>query len=270
MSLAALQQEFMAQVFDEARPLPVGWSARMDAGLAIYRSAYRARLIGVLRDTFPKTAQWVGGDAFEQAAAHHLITHPPTGWTLDLAGANFAETLADLFAGDPDVPELAWLEWSMHLAFTAPDADPLDAAGFAAATDEFTDDDWAAMRVAFVPSLHCHSVSHDCAALWNALAVDEPPVSAPALPEPLGCLVWREGLAPVFKLTSAEELQCLTGLMQGASFGDICSRLADISSPDEASHRIGIMLGNWLSLGLIHSISLAQEPERVSIGSEAI
>lgn len=264
MSLAALQQEFMAQVFDEARPLALGWSARMDAGLSIYRSAYRARLIDALRDTFPKTAQWVGGDAFEKAAAHHLIQHPPTGWTLDLAGANFVETLAELFVNDSEVPELAWLEWSMHLAFTALDADPLDAAGFAVATQGFSEEDWTAMRVAFMPSLHCRKISHDCVALWSALADNAPPASVLALPATLGCLVWREAFTPVFKLASAEELHCLTALMQGASFGDICSWLANLSSPEEAAQHAGMMLGNWLSLGLIQAVCEARGPDLAS------
>ncbi|CAH0495246.1 DNA-binding domain-containing protein [Novosphingobium sp. CECT 9465] len=255
MSLAALQQEFMAQVFDETHPLPSGWNARMDAGLAIYRGAYRARLIDALRDTFPKTALWVGGDAFEQAAAHHLIQHPPAGWTLDLAGANFAETLVNLFAGDPEVPELAWLEWSMHLAFTAPDTDPIDAAGFAAATREFSEEDWAGMQVELVPSLHCRKVGHDCGALWTALAESAPPASSPTLPKPQGCLVWREGFTPVFRLTSGDELQCLTVLRDGASFDEMCNWLATQSSPEEGVQQAGMMLGNWLSLGLVQAVT---------------
>ncbi len=268
MSLFALQQKFMAQVFDEDRPLPFGWSARMDAGLAIYRSAYRARLTDALHETFPKTAQWVGADAFEQAAAHHLIQHPPAGWTLDLAGANFVETLEELFAKDPEVPELVWLELSMHLAFTAPDADPLDATGFATATQEFTEGDWAGMQVAFVPSFRCRSVGYDCAALWNALSEDRTPASLPALPEPMGCLVWRERYNPVFKLTNADELGCMAALMQGASFGEICSRMADRSSPEDAAQRAGTMLGNWLSLGLI--LTLRSPPAGKILGQSLI
>ncbi|WP_273773331.1 DNA-binding domain-containing protein, partial [Brucella intermedia] len=62
MSLAALQQEFMGQVLGEERPLPPHWDARMAEGLAIYRNAYRSRLIDALRDTFPKTVQWVGDE----------------------------------------------------------------------------------------------------------------------------------------------------------------------------------------------------------------
>ena len=106
-ALALRQQEFLACLLDDATPLPAGWDTRRVAGMAVYRNAYRTRLIDALRETFERTAQLVGEDAFRRAAAHHLITNPPTGWTIDLTGERFAETCAELFAHDPDVAEVA-------------------------------------------------------------------------------------------------------------------------------------------------------------------
>ncbi|QUT07599.1 putative DNA-binding domain-containing protein [Sphingobium phenoxybenzoativorans] len=255
MSLAALQQEFMGHVLDEERPLPRHWDARMGEGLAIYRNAYRTRLIDALRETSPKTALWVGDEAFAQAAAHRLILHPPQGWTLDLIGEGFVETLEELFAADPDVADLAWLEWAMHLAFTAPDCPPMDAAGFAEATSDFGEEDWATMRLAFMPSLHVRAVSRDCGALWRALEREEPPANAPLPESPMHCIVWREGLEPVFAQVPARDGNHLAAMRAGSSFGEICAALAEELPADQAAAEAGAMLGDWIGRGIVQGVS---------------
>lgn len=259
MNLAALQQEFMRHVLAEDRPLPGGWDARMGAGLAIYRSAYRARLVDALAETFPRTRQWLGEALFDTAAAHHLILHPPASWTLDMAGDRFAETLVELFANDTEVPDLAWLEWAMHLAFASCDCEPLDPAGFAAATAAFGEEDWDAMRIGFVPALYIRKVRSDCAALWQALGQalgrGEAPAAAPMLGEASYCLVWREGLAPVFALAPLQEGDILVSMCGGASFGEVCARLNGAMPPEEAATTAGGMLGQWLARGLIAGLT---------------
>ncbi|MFT7289295.1 MAG: hypothetical protein ACI87W_003425, partial [Halieaceae bacterium] len=204
-TLAARQQEFMAHVLDDDRALPAEWTARHAAGMAIYRNAYRTQLVDALRSTYERTARWVGEDAFRQAAAHHVITHPPKSWTLDDAGEGFPDTLRELFTGDPDVAELAWLEWAMHRSFIAADASPMDAAGFGEAAASFHEEDWANMRLSFLPGTYQAPISHDIGKLWRALKQEEvktPDYSASA---PLHCVVWREGLKPVFLQVDAAE-----------------------------------------------------------------
>jgi len=255
MSLAAQQRHFMAQVLEEGHPLPPGWSERMGQGLNIYRNAYRSRHIEALRETFPKTAQWSGEESFVQAAAHHLITRPPCGWTLDLVGEGFVATLEGLFARDPDVADLAWLEWAMHLAYTARDDAGMDVAAFAEATASFGEDDWQGLRLAFSPSLHLRVTGTDCAALWQALARDDSPQVMPVLDAPHCCLVWREGFDPVFRMTPHGEGLCLAMMREGGTFGEVCELLARNRPPEDAANSAGAMLGQWLAAGLILSTS---------------
>jgi len=113
--LARRQQEFLAALLDEEAPLPAGWQVRHARGLAIYRNNYRGGLIDTLRDTYPRTEVLAGEAAFARAAAHHCITHPPSSWTLDQVGAGFSATCAELFRDDPDVAELAALEWAKSI-----------------------------------------------------------------------------------------------------------------------------------------------------------
>lgn len=245
------QNAFLACLLDDDVPLPTGWDARRAAGMAVYRNAYRARLIDVLRDTFERTARLVGDDAFNQAAAHHLITHPPRSWTIDLAGEGFADTCAELFANDPDVGEVAWLEWAMHRAFTAADAAPLNAAGFAAATANYSAEQWEELRLELVPGTALLPVRHDLVRLWDSLA---DPAIAPVpelLPEPQWVLLWREGEQPVFGLVSHEEGRALADLQHGATFGSICAAIESDDETADPATKAGAMLLNWLECGLL-------------------
>lgn len=252
--LLRAQEDFLARLLDDAAPLPSSWDARREAGMAIYRNAYRARLVDVLRDTFERTARLVGDDAFQQAAAHHLITHPPTHWTVDLAGKGFPETCAQLFANDPDVAEVAWLEWAMHRAFTAADGEPLTVAGFAAATAAFGAEEWNELRLDFVPGTAIRPVIHDLVRLWETLAGSPQGQSVEQLREPHCVLIWREGERPAFVLVPEMEGLALLELQRGGTFGDACATLTDGVDPSDAAATAGAMLLRWLELGVIHAV----------------
>ncbi|MCJ2185639.1 HvfC/BufC N-terminal domain-containing protein [Novosphingobium beihaiensis] len=260
MTLAQQQSRFIEGLMSNDASLPEGWQARERAGYEIYRNAYRARLIDALHETYPRTARLAGEEAFQAAAAHHLITHPPASWTLDDAGLGFAQTLETLFPADPDVAELAWIEWAMQDAFTARDTGPLDGAGLVTATASFGDRDWQDMRFAFVPGLAVRLVRHDCLTLWQwlgdsacgqeiAAARDLSP-----LPETEGCVVWREGLRSTFTMTSAAEAQALTAMADGAGYGAACDLLTSLLGEEQALQMAGEMLARWLANGWIERL----------------
>jgi len=254
MSLPQCQRAFMAQVLEEDSPLPSGWNAGMSAGLAIYRNAYRARLLGALGETFPRTQQWVGEENFARAAAHHLIQHPPGQWSLDHAGKGFPGTLAQVFASDPEVSELAALEWDMHMAFVATDFVALDRDGFALATAEFGEEDWAGLRLMPVPGLVIRPLRSAAIAIWSALAAGEGAPTDMLLERPTEVLVWRDGLTPVFRSAAPEEAACLRTLMCGGSFGAVCEFLAERRrDASSAAAEAGTMLQRWLEDGLLLS-----------------
>lgn len=252
--LARQQAGFMAQVLDEEAVLPPGWTDRQAAGMAVYRNNYRTALVEAMRATYERTARWVGEAAFARAAAHHLIQHPPSSWTLDVIGRGFPDTLAELFARDPEVPELAALEWAMHCAFTAADAAPLDGAGLAAVTAAFSEEDWGAMRIALVPGTALVATGHNLVALWQALAEDVFDAPDYALAAPTDLLVWREGLDPVFRQTDAAEALALAAVLRGARFGDLCAELVERFGEAAGVERAGALLGQWIGEGLVASV----------------
>ncbi len=256
--LAQRQTAFMDQVLDEAAALPDGWGENHADGIKVYRGNYRSALMDALASTFERTAKYVGGGPFARVAAHHAITQPPSSWTIDDAGAGFDQSCAHVFGENPEVAELAWLEWAMLGLATAPDTASLDGAGFTAATAAFGDDDWSQLRLVFQPRAASRVIGNDLTAIWNALGSDAAEWPNFALQEEAGCLVWREGERPTFIMVSAEEARTFAQMQDGTSYGDACVTLAgdgaDEAAINDAAMRAGAMLGRWLNEGLIAAL----------------
>lgn len=253
-ALVQLQSAFLACLHDDDAPLPPGWDASRAAGMAVYRNAYRARLLDVLGESYERTARLVGADAFYQAAAHHLIAHPPSAWTIDRAGEGFAESCAALFAHDADVAELAWLEWAMQRAFTAANDASLTHAGFAAATAGFAAEQWQHLTIVPIAGTALRPVTHDLARLWQSLSAAAGDAVVVPLEQRQWVLVWREGEEAVFVLLPDQEGAALDMLLRGAAFGDLCAALAEQMAPEAAASAAGVMLHHWLELGLIRAV----------------
>lgn len=254
-ALAERQEAFLGAILDDEAALPDGWSGRHERGLAIYRNNYRSSLVEALRSTFERSERLVGETAFRQAAAHHCITHPPSSWTLDLAGAGFAETCADLFANDPDVAELAALEWAMHLAFVARDAQALTPDGFASICAGFDEARWESLALKVMPSVHCLAARYDLARLWSSLGSEESEAGLALLYESQGAIVWREDERPVFVLRPAWEAQALERFQTGETFAQVCAAMIAVLGEETAVAEAGAMLARWIAEGWVEAVA---------------
>ncbi len=239
MTLLADQTLFLAEIAadDDAPPSSIG--------MGIYRNAYRARLIGALESGYERTKRWVGDEAFEAAAAHYILTMPPSSWTLDAFGAQVPDVLAELFAGDGEVAELAWLEWQMQQAFAAPDLPELDAARLAAAG--LDEDGWNELRFTMAAGFAARAVEHDLAGLWHGLAAGATSQRAQPPRTPQQLIVWRRALRPRFRLLDPAEYAALALLADGASLGAVGIAL---SQSGGNAAQLGEWLAVWLTEGL--------------------
>ncbi|MGC1303108.1 MAG: DNA-binding domain-containing protein [Caulobacteraceae bacterium] len=214
------------------------------AGLAVYHNAYRAQLVACLRDTFEKTWAWLGDDAFDAAARAHIEAHPPHSWTLGDYGVDFGETLAGLYPDDPEVAELAWLDWTLRRAFEGPDAEPIS-------QDALAEVDWDNAVLVLLPTLRIGEVATNCALLWGAIAEEQTPPPAERLPHPGAVRVWRQGLSPQYRTIEADERRALEMVEAAAPFGEICAMLSEGLDDAQAAQRIGALLASWLQDGLV-------------------
>ncbi|HEX4740920.1 MAG TPA: DNA-binding domain-containing protein [Caulobacteraceae bacterium] len=244
MSLFELQRQLRDHLLSEEKAIADRIRGEPQKGLAVYHHAYRAQLVDCLRDTYEKVAAWLGDDGFETSARRYIETHPPRSWTLGDYGANFVDALAVLYPDDPEVAELAWLDWALRRAFDGADAEPVDAA-------QLDDVDWDRAVFTFVPTLRLNAVVTNCAALWSAMAENQMPPLAERLAEAANIRVWRRDLTSHFKTISPREARALRLGVEGMSFGEICQIAIDETDEAQAVAAASELLGAWLSDGLV-------------------
>jgi hypothetical protein len=250
MTLAEIQRSFSAYIRSDGQDMLETVAPHTLRGLPVYHYAYRASLIEALRDVFERTHSWLGDEFFDDAALAHISRCPPTSWTMSDYGLGFADTLNALYPDNAEVAELAWIDWSLRIAFNGPDAPTLDMANLA-------DVDWDAARLQLVPTLAMCRVTTNCAALWGALADDNPePPNAEILEQPMILTVWRHDLMPRFHTVSDEEHQALIMARDGTAFGAICAALTGEQEDGAAvAERVGAMLGRWITEGVLVAVA---------------
>ncbi|HTI31068.1 MAG TPA: DNA-binding domain-containing protein [Sphingomonas sp.] len=217
-------------------------------GLAVYHHAYRATLRACLRDTYARTAKWLGDEAFDAAADVYVAANPSHSWTLDAYGADFPDHLGQARPDDPEAAELAWLEGAMRRAFSAADAAPLDHAALAAV-------DWERATLAFAPGVAVRRIAGDVPGIWHSLEVDRA-LAQLMLAAPLGLVVWRADLEPRFRSCDPREAGAIMALMAGATFASAC---AEAAAEGADPQQVGAWLGSWLADGLVCAVGPAAQ-----------
>jgi hypothetical protein len=96
--------------------------------LNIYRNNIFSNYRGALEAVYPAILSLVGAEYFHQAAQRYVKQYPSFSGDIHHYGEQFAELLVSL-PGAEDLaylPDVARLEWSIHAAFHAADAERLD------------------------------------------------------------------------------------------------------------------------------------------------
>jgi hypothetical protein len=230
---------------------------RADRGLApadrltVYAHAYSARIEECLREDFPALAAALGADAFHDLVLTYLMMHPPTRPSLHEAGARLGEHLAcEPFAGIfgrrcPYAADLARLEWAMAEAFCAPDAPVLAREALARVPPE----GWAALRFEVSPSLRRIECAWPVHAVRAAFDEGAPPPDLAA--EPTSICVWRSAERVRYRALASLEADALGAAQAGATFGEICARIAEREPADSVPARAAGFLASWLAAGLL-------------------
>ncbi len=217
--------------------------------LGVYSHAYRATMTGLLHEVFDKTWAYLGDERFEAEAAAYVAAHRSTSFSLDDYGVDFAERVRQRLPDEPDVFELAWLDWAMRRAFDGPDAEPVGSAQLAV----LSPDEWDQARLVLHPTLVHREVVTNVGALWASLDAGAP-VMPPPLTGPMSLRVWRKGWQPHFRMIPAEEGVALQAIAAGQTFAALCEDMGRDGSQD-APIRAGRLLAVWLEDGLIVDIA---------------
>jgi hypothetical protein len=215
--------------------------------LNIYHHAYRARLVDALRDSYGHTASYLGDEQFDAVARAYLAAHPSFDPNLRWFGASFSQWAAAEHAADPELSELAALDWALRRAFDASDATPLALSELARVPPEA----WASIGFVFHPTCARLVLRHNTLAIWHALDQDAAPPAAEPLAQPSDVLIWRHELQPHFRSLGDLEASALSSLSHGESFAATCAALAAASPDIDVVAQAGHMLRRWAEDGLL-------------------
>ena len=245
MSLLALQRDFRDWLVtgEDSAAAALGGGH----GTAVYQNNYRTALVSSLAETFQRLVLWLGDDAFEMAAARYIDARPPSSWTLDAYGEDFTDFVATMWPDDPEVAEIALIDWTVGQVFVGPDAEALRPEALAVA-------DWETAVIHAAPSLLVLPIRTNADAIWQALATEEAPPGAEPVERGTALLVWRQGLEPVFRRAEAHEREVLAWSADGEGFAAICARLADTLGEEAAVTAAGTLLGRWLAEGMVAAV----------------
>lgn len=253
-ALGQLQQQFIDYLHDRPNALvdalaDTGGLARADRA-NIYFNAYRVRLLDALKDSFDKTWAWLGDEGFEVAGLGYIADHPPSQFSLRAFGDRFADWLAASRPDDPELAELARLDWAMRNAFDGADATSLTGDMLAG----FTEQDWADVVFRPHPTVQMLSVALNTVDLWHAMDSGLSPPGVRRMEQAGWLLVWRKGLQPHFRSLGDAEARLLFAMQRGESFAESCGQLAqDMADDADLQSLVGRLLARWLDDGVLRA-----------------
>ncbi|UPG94208.1 DNA-binding domain-containing protein [Luteibacter aegosomatissinici] len=248
MNLATLQARFRNWLVTGDTAEAAAFGARAAPGLNVYQNNYRVQLMGCLEVSYPLLRRFMGDEAFRAAAITHIDQRPPRGWTLDHYGADFADTLRALYPRNPDLDELAWIEWMLGEAFVAGDAAIIDPQHLAHV-------DWEAAHLVIAPSLRLRHARTNADDVWMALRDDRNDIESEMLADEQGLIVWRRDHVARLRRADAVETTALVSLGHDSTFTGLCDTLVERLGEEAGIQRAGELLAGWLAAGIVTGVS---------------
>ena len=215
-------------------------------GLKAYQSNGHALACRALAATYPVLAQLLGEDSFAALARAFWHQQPPVRGDM----AQWGEGLADFVAGsaqladEPYLADVARVEWALHQCASAPDA--------VMAPDSFAllmtcDPD--TLELALAPGCALVASPWPVVSIVGAHLQQQPDFDTVGRQLRAGvaqrALVWREGLRPRLRETTAEEAAFIAALLGGQALGPALDRAGalDFNAWLAQAVQTGLLLG---------------------------
>lgn len=154
-----------AKVHEDAEQAFVGTAASLAPRLALYRGNVEANARKALAAAYPVVEQLVGAEFFSGLAREYCRRSPSREGDLTRYGDAFAEFLRDFehVRELPYLADVASLDWAVHCAHYAADADRFDALQLASRPDE----EWGTLRVRLHPACAVLASPWPLARIWS-------------------------------------------------------------------------------------------------------
>jgi Putative DNA-binding domain len=214
----------------------------LERGLQAYRSHGRMLAQRVLHAAYPVLAELLSADSFDGLARFFWQNRPPACGDMAQWGGEFAafiETLDELHRAEPDLADVARVEWALHTVATAADGEADLSTLALLATSEPSE-----VTLTLAPGtvglesdfpvvslvqarLSCGLESAEAHGAMGANVVDV----APAHPRggvAESALVWRQGFKPMLRKALPGEIIFVTALQESQSLADSLSAAPEL------------------------------------------
>jgi uncharacterized protein (UPF0276 family) len=248
--LEQVQQAFSSALFQPAGADPLLESVKAEHAehrLALYRGNLTATWEKTLAGAYPVVRQLVGEDFFGGLARAYGMQTPSDDGDLNRFGARFADFLAGFsHAADyPYLPDMARLEWALHRAHYAPDAEGLAPQTLAALGAEVE-----AARLRLHPAANLLASSWAVVPLWLAHQPDGGDFPGDMRLPSFGAVTRPRWQARVLALDAASHA-ALAMLAGGGTFGDAL----DAAFALDEGFDVAAQLQSWLEHALIVGVA---------------
>lgn len=226
-------------------------------GLQAYQANGLALAERALGAAYPVLAQLIGDESFAPLARHFWRRHPPGRGDMACWGdalAAFLEASPQL-VDEPYLGDIARIEWALHQAAKAADAQP-DPRSFALLSEAEADS--AEITLTLGAGVFLLASAYPAASIVNAHLLGEPALAEAAALLHAGAaehvLVWRQGFKPRVCAITAAEHALLAVLQAGRSLeAALGSALecAPTGTSDAAAFSFDTWLGRAVQDGLV-------------------
>lgn len=226
----------------------------VDTRLAIYRDAYKLRLIECLTANFSALHFYLGTEEFHKLCGSYIDTNPSSYRSIRWYGHLLASFIKTYYKKPyAFLAELADFEWHMTLAFDAPDETALSIENMATVAPEA----WAEMRFRVHPSVFRLNHFWNAIPLWQTLIADQ---DIPSMVEADAAKPWVLWRSPdyiiQFYSLSGEETWMLDALTQGVNFATLCEGLCQWIEPEQVAMKAASYLKNWIQKGILAELMI--------------
>lgn len=219
--------------------------------LEIYADMYRARLVDVLREDFPRVLAILGDDVFAAVACRYLARCPSTHPSVRHVGRGFPDFLATDPSAPPFLADLGRLEWARVEVFDASDTEPLRLADLQSVPPAA----WPSLRLRRVPASLVVESDWPVHRVWAmAETLGDARLATPEA-ETTIVRVWREQWSVSHAAMGAAERRAFLALERGESFAGLCAAVEDGGDADAAASEMGAILLRWIEDGLLARVS---------------
>lgn len=237
----------------DALPLLAGDPVRNRALLSVYRATSVANAVAALRLAFPVCAQITGDDFFDALARRYRDACPSSDGDLNRYGAGFPAFLDGFgpVSALPYLPDVARLEWAVHEATTAADAEPAGGRLFAGLDADVL----ARARLRFVPGFALLASDWPVADIWLGHADDAEALARIDLTSAQCAVVWRAG----WRVRVAALAPAACALWQALRRRETVGAAWAAACAVEPAFDPGPAFAQALSAGWLHAIDLEED-----------